>query len=196
MKVVNIEESSFQKFNNNIVIKSNMVKQEKYLIVGIANGGLPLMNSFYDYCQSEGYVVDVATVMCQRPSTSDKKSDSTASVLFNYLLQKLPYFILNWLRIIEHIWLSKRSNKDLERVASWKSAKPNEQYSKIIVIDDAIDSGASFLSVVDFIKTEKVAREIFSAVIVLTQELPLYTPDYNLYKNLLVRFPWSLDAKK
>ena len=66
---------------------------------------------------------------------------------------------------------------------------------KVLVVDDATDSGCSLLSVLNAIE-EYGSNEIRSAVITVTRKHTAIIPDYALFRNsTLVRFPWSADMK-
>lgn len=65
----------------------------------------------------------------------------------------------------------------------------------ILIVDDAVDSGATLLAVVEAVRIDMPGAEVRSAVITQTTPSPVITPDYTLYNNrTLIRFPWSMDA--
>ena len=66
---------------------------------------------------------------------------------------------------------------------------------KVLIVDDAVDSGATMLAVAEALREANPEAEIRTAAITVTTPKPLITPDYSMYKDL-IRFPWSMDAKK
>lgn len=66
---------------------------------------------------------------------------------------------------------------------------------KVLVVDDAVDSGGTLRDVIEFVRSHNAAAEIRSAVIVVTFEQPLVRPDFALWRQTIVRFPWSSDAR-
>ena len=66
----------------------------------------------------------------------------------------------------------------------------------ILIIDDAIDTGRSMFVVKNNLKTLFPNAQIKTAVISWTLENSIEKPDYYIFKNVLVRFPWSKDYKQ
>ncbi len=73
---------------------------------------------------------------------------------------------------------------------------PSERARKILVVDDAVDSGYTLSHVLEAVKAVLPAgAEVRSAVITVTTDDPLVMPDFYLYNDkTLVRFPWAMDA--
>ena len=68
---------------------------------------------------------------------------------------------------------------------------------KILLTDDAIDSGATMMWVKNQFIEQYKDLEIKVAVITVTTPHPLVDADYALYRDrVLVRFPWSNDTKR
>lgn len=66
--------------------------------------------------------------------------------------------------------------------------------SKILIVDDAIDSGTTATSVRNAISSLNPDAEIRIAVITVTQPYSLKFADFYLYGDgTLIRFPWSID---
>ena len=75
------------------------------------------------------------------------------------------------------------------------SCSPGEH--RLLVVDDAVDSGVTLATVIDLLRNTCPDRtEIRSAVITVTLEEPRAEPDYALYRGVLCRFPWSFDAAR
>ena len=67
---------------------------------------------------------------------------------------------------------------------------------RILIIDDAVDSGATLAATIDHIQAiagpDAVLR---TAAITVTTAAPSIEPNFMLYRYVLCRFPWSLDFK-
>lgn len=153
------------------------------LIVTIARGG--------DFVGEKIFrEVKHISIYQQRPSTQKKKRAEYAWSI----IRALPMWTRNALRIIEANLLSlkkKRTyaitiNEDLQRVI--KSAQ------RILIIDDAVDSGTTLASIANAIHAIDGKRTIATAAITVTTRHPAIQPDFSLYNNgSLIRFPWSSD---
>jgi len=71
-----------------------------------------------------------------------------------------------------------------------------EKARKILIIDDAIDSGKTIFQIKELLKLKtKGDPEIFISVISWTLKESIVQPDAFVYKGSLIRFPWSKDYK-
>ena len=192
MKVINLIQDDIDQFYE---VNYSNFNCDNLLIVGVANGGLPLSEGFYNYMSNRGGSCEHAEIKCQRPSTKVKKSFTLNERLIKMVFKFVPTFVLNKLRVLEHNKLSKRKSIDLERDCIWLKKPARARYSQILIIDDAIDSGASLKRVYNEVYKYFPSSEINTSVIVCTQDKPLFDASFTLFKNVLVRFPWSLDAK-
>ncbi|MDE7154721.1 MAG: phosphoribosyltransferase domain-containing protein, partial [Muribaculaceae bacterium] len=61
----------------------------------------------------------------------------------------------------------------------------------ILIVDDAIDTGKTLLSILNELNNVNFK----TAVLTVTIDNPKVTPHYNLFKNVILRFPWARDAK-
>ncbi|MBO9483087.1 hypothetical protein [Salinisphaera sp. G21_0] len=195
MKVVNATNEHFSEFYNTIYQSVCKNISAKVLVIGIASGGLPLMEGLSHFLNSKGVNTISQEIICRRPTTKLKKNNPITSKLFHSILKILPTFILNYLRVIEHNILSKRRVSDIAREIVFNGKMPREQFDAIIVIDDAIDSGYSFKSVFNYITENVKTKNLFTAAFVITQNKPVFEPDFYYIKDVLIRFPWSSDAK-
>jgi hypoxanthine phosphoribosyltransferase len=67
---------------------------------------------------------------------------------------------------------------------------------RILVVDDAVDSGRTLEVVLRWLRGRCPDAEVRSAVLTVTTPRPLLIPDFYLYyPDVLIRFPWSLDNK-
>ncbi|MEZ9135574.1 phosphoribosyltransferase family protein [Vibrio sp. 10N.286.52.B1] len=194
---MNVLDASFEDidlFSMAIISKfsEKISESNKTLIIGVASGGLPMAKSVYENYKVVSKNVDYYELKCQRPSTKSKET-KLFNIDISRVLKKMPKPILNQLRVIEHTFLSKKRNSQREVI--YKSELIFSTYDLIFVIDDAVDSGYSLKYVVDFIKDKAPKSDVISSVYVTTQEDPIYSPNYSHLENVLIRFPWSKDAK-
>jgi len=162
------------------------------LIVSIATGG--------DYvAQSFNLTPNILFHSIKKQRSSTKVKNKYRWV-FGFL-KLLPYFFLNFLRKLEHfIQLSKADKNPVDLLSSaekikFEYTKSDQKVHKILVVDDAVDSGETLLVVKNFLVNLYPNSEIKTAVIVLTTDNPVCFPDYVLFTNTLIRFPWSNDMK-
>ncbi len=119
------------------------------------------------------------------------------------ILKLLPYAVTNRFRIIEHKRLMAKAvaqqqefTPDTAELSALRSFLQARENGKILIVDDAIDSGATMKAVLDLVRKEaNSACTIKTAAITVTTDTPLIQPDYILYNNVLCRFPWSFDFK-
>jgi hypoxanthine phosphoribosyltransferase len=68
-------------------------------------------------------------------------------------------------------------------------------WKRLIIIDDAVDSGNSLQSVVEFLQSKGFAQsDILTAAITVTSSTPVIKPDVSLYSEVVI-FPWSPGSK-
>ena len=139
-------------------------------------------------------------VLARRPSSEWKRGfHATAR------LRRLPYFITDRLRVLEtHVLtrLRKSDTVDLftplprevsETLRSIRSPMP----IRLLVVDDAIDSGRTLRRIVNGLQcVQDAGGEIRTAVITVTRTHPLIRPDFHLYDGVICRFPWSYDFRQ
>lgn len=127
-------------------------------------------------------------VTVQRPSTKNK------GALFTKLMRCLPYPVLDFLRKLEARILSLRKPS---KVAAEEILLPDlSGVERLIIIDDAVDSGSTLKSVFDAVREALPHADVLSAVITLTRRDAIFKPDFALYNDqTLIRFPWSKDYK-
>lgn len=199
MKVFDFEWEKFDEFSLAIFDEISGLGFKRVLVVGVAEGGLPIGEHFANRLRADaGLLVNYSVVKCQRSSTKLKKSNPKKEELLRIVFRNTPRPVLNFLRVIEHYKLSRRlkADQDREVIANTELEQFSRSSDFILVVDDAVDSGASLKTVVDFIKKTALPGSIIKTLAVtVTQKNPLITPDYYLFSGVLVRFPWSLDAK-
>lgn len=195
-RVVNATYSDISHFSERCIADfSNRcdIESSAPLVVGIASGGIPLAKEVHRQLHESGIAADYMEVRCRRPSTKSKE-EGVQSKLFS-LLFRLPYFALNILRLFEHGLLASRSNSN--RTVEIQGELPTTAYQSVIIVDDAVDSGYSMKCVVDYLQeTLTESPQLLTASYVVTRCKPVFRPDFTLFNNILVRFPWAKDAKK
>ncbi|WKW45649.1 phosphoribosyltransferase family protein [Myroides sp. JBRI-B21084] len=190
MKVITFNEKQLKEKAFELV---NKIDFQPHLIVGVLNGA----QFFIDEFKSSQKFKDChfSEIKLQRNSENIKKKPFTA-----FLLKHLPYFILNFLRNIESYKVKttiKKSSGTISKPINFNySSELPENITKILIIDDAIDSGKTIQQVKNTLQNKFPNAQIKTAVFVCTLKNALIKPNYYLYQNVLIRFPWSKDFKK
>jgi len=173
------------------------MKIKSLYVVGVASAGIPIAKLFCDAVESS-VNVSVGSVQCQRPSTQLKKEAGMKSKLMLLAFRLAPYYVLDNLRKIEHFVLSRRKGVSSTREVTGASVDWTACIAadRVLVIDDAIDSGVSMKTVLEYLTKRIAVDTLDSFAVVATQAEPVIEADYTLYENILIRFPWSLDYHK
>jgi len=163
------------------------------LIVGILGGG--------------GYIIDEIMSEVGLDSTQfeldklQRGNKFKSNYIIKSILKFLPYRITNKLRIFESR-KARSSIVDLnltevsaESIDFKLNLDSRETVKNILILDDAIDTGRTMFIIKNSLSKLFPESQVNTAVISWTQENSIIKPDYYLYKNILVRFPWSLDYK-
>lgn len=190
MKVITLNNEAFIKSCSELVSK---IKVKPDLLVGILNGGGYVFYEVKRELNSD--TIDFKSVKLQRSNWIKNIS------LLKTTLRLLPYKITNKLRIIE----SGKARKSIDSfnlnglTNQYLSFFSNEEVrptpSNILILDDAIDTGKTMLAVKNKLTSLFPDSQIKVAVISWTIEKSIIKPDYFVFKNVLVRFPWSKDYK-
>ncbi len=164
------------------------------LLIGIQHGGAEVARRMRNDFPEAAY----CEVRLSRPGTRQKSQG-----LAHRLLQHLPLWICNTLRIVEsrvNEWRSK--GKDPVRIGTIRlpqdiaSNLSNPSNPSILLIDDAIDTGATIQQARLQLLKQFPDITIRVAVITVTIPHPLCDADFCLYHNrTLCRFPWSNDYR-
>jgi hypoxanthine phosphoribosyltransferase len=168
------------------------------LLIGIRTGGLVVAESM---ARAAAASLPVLPLTCQRAGTATK----SRLPFLHQLLAVLPRGVVDALRLLEHRLLSprrkrlaKKPNVDhAEATAIGAQLATTHSQHRLLVVDDAVDSGVTLETVVGLLRSSCPAdTDIRSAVITVTLEAPRAEPDYALYRGVLCRFPWSFDAAR
>jgi len=174
------------------------------LIIGVRTGGYYLAEQMEDVL---AHKVPLLPITCRRPGTAKKEK----SGLFKRVLRHMPYLVTNPLRIAEHIYLTsgqkskprKEFNPPEEEVLALRAKLAELQAGlgrpvRILIADDAIDSGATLVAVKSLVEAEArlaapAGADVRLAAVTVTTKAPLIEPDFLLYRMVLCRFSWSFD---
>lgn len=193
MRVVTLLDGKFEKACHCLSVEiSNSYKPD--IIVGVLTGGGYVGREVSRAWPETQYT----EIRVQRKDTVKKEAG-----IRHVVLQSLPYFMLNWLRMAEMVYediKAKKSNPKREgkvELSAEIDAQLREKGKNILLVDDAIDTGATLKLIKDTLTERYPLAKIKIAVITVTSNYPLIDADYYLFHDrTLVRFPWSNDVKQ
>lgn len=155
---------------------------EPDLVVGIPRGGIWISdNAFHSYKKSH------LTLIRPERNTFKRK--------FKWIASRLPLWALDRLRKLEARMLVKDFNHmdDVQIILP----KLDDSVGKVLVVDDALDSGATLKAVMEKFAEQYPNVDSRSAVLTITGRKTIYRPDYYLLDDsTLIRTPWSIDSKR
>lgn len=156
-------------------------------IVAIASGGV-FVADILAQCGQYGSLPRF-TIGARRGATVAKRRSGA-------FLSRLPRCVTDALRICESRLLSAFSKPRPRQVAVEPELAAFLRGFKgaLLVVDDAVDSGATAMGAVSAIKELAPSADVRLAVLTVTTRHPIIRPDYTIYDNLtLLRFPWAAD---
>ena len=166
------------------------------IILGIATGGIYISRPMKECFEEKGWHGFYAEIKLSRHTTKIKKSMNIKSIL-----QKLPYNILNLLRMLEVTLFEKMKsntynpNKE-SKVTLTKELQDHIKNAKsILLVDDAIDTGTTLLAIKNVIESLNPHITIKVSVLTVTHKKPYIEPEYTNYTRTLLRCPWAEDYK-
>lgn len=164
------------------------------VVVGILNGGAQVARLMLEALPKEASYCEICI---SRPSTQHKRQSFTQR-----LLRQMPLWLCNLLRVVESRVTELRSSRSaLVRIGDITlspeaEARMQSAPCQVLIIDDAIDSGATIKKVSEQLQERFSDIELRVAVITVTTPHPLCDADFCLYHNrTLCRFPWSNDYR-
>ncbi len=177
----------------NSIIFQNFIPD---IIIGIRTGGYVVAEIMTKNGKSKPQLLAISR---QRASTQKKSKFKCCKMILRFL----PYTITDRLRLWEHKSLTSKPAKEqrdfapnIDELSALLAALRNKENCKILIVDDAIDSGATMKAVLDVVRAEANSSCIIkTAAITVTTDSPLIQPDYTLYRYVLCRFPWSFDFR-
>jgi uncharacterized protein len=166
------------------------------LIIGIRTGGLVVAEAMV---RARAAPLPVLPLTCRRPGTNAK----ARVPLLRTAVASLPRSVADLTRRLEHRWFSTRrldqyqpqdiDRAEAEAIKNWLRKSPHP--ARILVADDAVDSGVTLQTVLQAVREiGRRGMEFRSAAITQTLPHPHVAPNYVLWRETLCRFPWSLDA--
>ncbi len=185
-----LDKAGFQQAASDL---ARQVQGQPQLVIGIRSGGYALAQAMLPGLPG----AQLLPITCRRPSTEAKQASPLKA-----WLRKLPRVLNDALRLVEHMiltqWRTPRPGHfipDADELSAIEAALQQQGITRILVVDDAVDSGATLQAVLELLKRLAPTAAITSAVITVTTDAPLVQPDVMLYRYTLCRFPWSLDAR-
>jgi len=196
MKVITLDNKKLTQYSQKLAIEILKSKYQPDLIIGIQTGGAFVSKPLYTEI-TKHYKTAYCEVGLSRPLSHKKKKFN-----IKILLQYFPYVLLNFMRNLEvFIYELFKSQKygltrqneiiiDIDTVDCIKKAK------NILLVDDAIDSGATLLEVKTKILSLNKNTQIKTAVLTSTHKSSYIDVDFSIFKRVLLRCPWSNDYKE
>ena len=195
MKVVTLETSLFRA----ICHKLALAVKEQYnpdVVIAILSGGGYVAREML-HTLNTGKDIAYGEVSACRPGNDLKQKPTT-----NAILTSMPRVLLDWARMAES-WIlriftrAKHRNLSFDNLNDDTISMLNRGNRRILIVDDAIDSGATMTGVINALNEQFPGNTIKTAAITVTTPQPSHKVDFKIFKNLeLVRFPWSKDMKK
>lgn len=194
MQVITLDPSKLEAHTARLAEMVEKSDESFDAICGIERGGAKVADIFCRHFPNSRYCRR-SDIKLQRPSTKRKRKWMGA------ILRRLPIALLDLLRMAEARLLALKSHHGAERwpeiEASIRKDAEEGKIRKILIIDDAIDSGDTLWSIVEALKRMNPEIGIKTAVITQTTRQPRIRPDFTIYNNqTLIRFPWSEDYRK
>lgn len=194
MKVINFNCSEFEVYLQSIVDEL-IIDFQSILVLGVKEGGVPIATMVYQKLTTFKHVkVDYSEILCQRPTTKVKKKNPQREKLVKSIFRYTPEIVLNQIRVAEHHLLSSKK-RNTRRTIHAEYERETNHYDLILIVDDAVDTGHSMAEIINYVKRQHHQSIIKTLSAVVTKKNPVIMPDYSLYRDVLIRFPWSLDAK-
>lgn len=167
------------------------------LYVGVATGGKFVAEKVHDNISASAPLMIVKR---QRPGTGAKKKFGSLKKIISIL----PTFIQDALRVVESRIAEHRfeNNRHLPRkkntveILTPAVRLPQDGVRSILIIDDAVDSGATLEDVKNHVANMFPGSQIHTAALTVTHRNPLIRPDYVLHQHAIVKCPWALDGRK
>ncbi len=168
------------------------------LLVGIRTGGIVVAEAM---ARAAPAAIPLMPLTCRRTSTGVK----SRLKLLPAILTALPRPAVDGLRWLEHHLLTARRKTQArvqhidhaEAAAIGRHLAQASVALRVLVVDDAVDSGVTLATVLRLLREASPRDTQFrSAVVTVTLAQPLAEPDFALYRNILCRFPWSFDAAR
>lgn len=198
MKVVTLDEHRFEEACAALWREAASVATPD-IVVGIRTGGYVVAETMIRVAPAGTLVLPITR---RRASTAVKNDNPWVG----RILRALPYAVTDRIRLLEHALIAggKAREKaaaaernhfepDPDEAARLRSALAGKPGARVLVVDDAVDTGATLRAVVALVGSIDPNATVRSAVLVTTTKDPVVKPDVSLFTNALCRFPWSHD---
>jgi len=196
VKVITLSPESFQKSAFKLAEKVYEKEESIDMIIGIATGGAYVSRHVRTCFTQHGWQGSYREVRLSRTSTDTKEKLGLDS-----LLSHLPYPVLDLLRNAEAYYHRLKRDPTPPESSTVPVELPQEvtaeiqQAEHILLIDDAVDTGATLLRLRNTFAYLNPDVTITTAVLTVTQDDPYLFPDHTLYEDTLLRCPWAMDYK-
>lgn len=179
-KILDLDIKHFSELCHNLEAKVQSDNFSPDIVIEIPRGGLRMRPYIYSDIDH-----DIVTLI--RPEKGQLKR------MLKSIIKIAPRRLNNFLRILEAKWLVTRTKHMTTTEVLIPDLPINAK--RALIIDDAVDSGATLKAIVDKFADKKPEIEIRTAVITVTGDNPSYKPDYYLFNDSsLIRTPWALDS--
>lgn len=129
----------------------------------------------------------ISGIYTNRSGTSIK---SKLKLLFRFLPRRVTHF-LRKLEIKSNVH-SVKSQRNVQVEGFWPPKN-----KKLLIVDDAVDTGSSLKAVVDFLFSNGYKNsDLKTAVLTVTQRDAAVRPNFALFENIGLAFPWSYDSRE
>jgi hypothetical protein len=126
------------------------------------------------------------SVSCRRPSSHSGMKRALVT-----LARRLPEPFRNFFRRIEHRFLMSFEPAVREVGLKDDDMARIRRFNKAVILDDAVDTGATMKSVIDALRNAGYRGRIITIVYAWTNAKSLVQPDFWYKESVLVKFPWS-----
>lgn len=190
MQVVTLDEKAFNQEAQKLSQKILDANYTPEMIIGIKSGGAYLSKAMQSYFTEIYY----GEVSLQRPSTKRKKRFN-----IGVLLKRLPYSLTNILRkwelLVFEATKDDNYNSDREKQVCIDDdvQKHLKNIKRVLLVDDAIDSGVTMLGVKNVLLKINPNLEIKTAALTQTHKKSFIQADFLLYQRVLLRCMWAED---
>ena len=190
MEVITLNKEAFSNSSAKLISKIDF---QPDIIVGILNGGGYVVEEIKRAKEFDQVRIELVKL--------NKRKGLKNNPVVKFVLNSLPTVITDKLRVLESKKARKSiNNLDLDSLNNYSidlkfDSDTKEKIKSILIIDDAIDTGKTMFVIKNNLSKSFPNAEIKTAIISWTIQTSIVKPDYWLYKNILVRFPWSIDYK-
>jgi hypoxanthine phosphoribosyltransferase len=196
MKVITLDDDGFEKACSDLA--SHLHDKGRFdIIIGVRTGGAVVAAKVFEKLSQSDVCIKYFEAGAERSTTATKKKGGIKA-----MIRSLPRLLQDFLRNMEHIIVVLTSALHFEKQRSIRLDDELRTYlatageGHVCVIDDAIDSGATIRALVEEIRGIAPEIVITIAVLVVTLRAPVVRPDVSVFENVLIRFPWAVDAKR